>query len=551
LPSVAVIIMKHTVVKGNLVDVVGGMVFPAQVTMIDGKIWSVERSNASYDRYLVPGFIDAHIHIESSLLTPSRFAEAAVPHGTTATVSDPHEIANVLGTEGVRYMVKDAEGVPLRIRYTAPSCVPATSWETSGAKLGWREVRELLRMKEFVALGEVMNVPGVLADDPEVMAKIEVAQQMGKPVDGHCPEVIGDRLDRYISAGISTDHECISAKEAEEKHRKGMLILVREGSSSKNLAALMPFAKAHSCCLISDDLQATDLQKGHLDLLLRKAVALGMEPVHALRAVTMWPAAHYRLPGGHLSEGEVADLVVLRDLKNFQVLQVYIGGDLVAEDGLPKFQAHPQVLRTGIRPPGKETEAFVIHARSQTGRAKVRVIGMLGDQDISKAEEAVLPIVDGQIKSDPGQDVLLMAVVNRYAIAPPALAFARGLGLKKGAIASTVAHDSHNIIAVGVDVASLALAVMGVAESGGYFATDGQESVALPLRVAGLMSSEPCAAVAAGEERMMSFVRALSCTLPAPFMTLSFQSLLVEPELKLSDKGLFDSVRFRFVDAVV
>ena len=551
MPSVTVIVMKYTVVKGNLVDVVGGMVFPAQVTMIDGKIWSVERSNASYDRYLVPGFIDAHIHIESSLLTPSRFAEAAVPHGTTATVSDPHEIANVLGMEGVSYMVKDAEGVPLRIRYTAPSCVPATSWETSGAKLGWREVRELLGMKEFVALGEVMNVPGVLADDPEVMAKIEVAQQMGKPVDGHCPEVIGDRLDRYISAGISTDHECISAKEAEEKHRKGMLILVREGSSSKNLAALMPFAKAHPCCLVSDDLQATDLQKGHLDLLLRKAVALGMEPVHALRAVTMWPAAHYRLPGGHLSEGEVADLVVLRDLKNFQVLQVYIGGDLVAEDGLPKFQAHPQVLRTGIRPPGKETEAFVIHARSQTGRAKVRVIGMLGDQDISKAEEAVLPIVDGQIKSDPGQDVLLMAVVNRYAIAPPALAFARGLGLKKGAIASTVAHDSHNIIAVGVDVASLALAVMGVAESGGYFATDGQESVALPLRVAGLMSSEPCAAVAAGEERMMSFVRALSCTLPAPFMTLSFQSLLVEPELKLSDKGLFDSVRFRFVDAVV
>ncbi|MDD1770963.1 MAG: adenine deaminase [Methanomassiliicoccales archaeon] len=544
--------MKQTVLKGNIVDVIGGTVFPGSVTMVDGKIFSVDPSSGRYDRFIIPGLIDAHIHLESSLLVPSRFAEAAVPHGTTGVVADPHEIANVLGLEGIEYMLQDAKSVPLRFAFTVPSSVPSTPFETAGATFDHTTVSTLLARNEFVGLGEVMNVPGVIGDNPNVLAKIEVAERLGKPIDGHCPGLTGESLDKYISMGISSDHECVSADEAEEKHRKGMLILVREGSSSKNLGDLMPFAKSNPCCLVTDDLRAADLTRGHLDVLLRRAVELGMDPIHALRSVTLWPAQHYGLPGGSIAEGKPADLAIVKDLRKFEVLRVYINGELTADDGRSTFFPQPRSLRLGIIPLNKGSEQFTVKVKPPQGRARVRVIGVRPDQDLSTAEEAELPIMDGEIHADPDQDVLLMAVVNRYLEANPALGFVRGMGLKRGAIASTVAHDSHNIIAVGVDHGSLAVAVNGVAAKGGYYATDGVDiGVSLPLPVAGLMSRDECALVVAAEEELHRFVRELGCSLPAPFMTLSFQSLLVEPELKLGDRGLFDSVNFQFVDAVI
>ncbi|HVO77484.1 MAG TPA: adenine deaminase, partial [Methanomassiliicoccales archaeon] len=527
-------------------------VFPASVTMVDGKVFSVDPSTGRYDRFIIPGLIDAHVHVESSLLVPSRFAQAAVPHGTTAVVADPHEIANVFGMEGIEYMLQDAKSVPMRFAFTVPSSVPSTPFETAGARFDLSTVGALLARDEFVGLGEVMNVPGVISENPSVIDKIEIARQLGKPVDGHCPGLTGENLDKYISMGILTDHECETVDEAEEKNRKGMLVLVREGSSSKNLEDLMPFAKENECCLVTDDLRAADLVKGHLDVLLRKAIGLGMDPVHALRCATLWPAQHYALPGGFIAEGKPADLAVVRDLRKLEVLEVYVAGELVAENGTSKFTPQPRYLRTGIIPLNKGSEQFKFDVRPPEGLARVRVIGILPDHDTSEAEEAELPIVGGEIRSDPNNDILLIAVVNRYVEANPALAFARGMGLKRGAIASSIAHDSHNIIAVGVDHGSLAAAVNGVAAKGGYFATDGVDiGISLPLPVAGLMSLDDCATIVAAEEELNRFVKELGCPLSAPFMTLSFQSLLVEPELKLGDRGLFDSVNFHFVDPVI
>ncbi len=521
------------------------------MTIQDGVITDIERKSGPRNLFILPGFIDAHVHIESSLLCPSRFAEAAVPHGTTSVVTDPHEIANVLGMEGIRYMLRDSLNAPMRIFFTVPSCVPATPIETSGAVLAWREVKEMLVMPNFVALGEVMNVLGVLTEDEGIMTKIEVARLAGKPIDGHAPGLSGGDLDSYVFAGISTDHECTRLEEALEKHRKGMRIMVREGSSSKNLDSLLPFAREHEFFLVSDDLRAFDLQNGHLDKLLRKAVSGGVDPVDAVRSVTIWPAQHYGLPGGTLAVGEVADIVLVNNLEEFKVLGVYIDGVEVAAHGRALFDVSPATIKNGIMEQRKGPEEFEIRAQAGKDKVKVRVMRVVPDQNISMADSAELEVIEGSIRVDPSSDVILLTVVNRYREAPPALGFVRGFNIRKGAIASTVAHDSHNIIAAGVDKESVVRAVNGVSMKGGYFATDGTDAVALELPIAGLMSADRCEAVAAKETEIAEFVRGLGCLLPAPFMTLSFQSLLVEPELKLGDKGLFDSVRFEFVDPVI
>ncbi len=537
------------VLKGMYVDVVIGEMYPAELEMLEGKILNVRRVHAAPDRYLLPGFIDSHIHLESSLLVPSRFAQVAVAHGTTATVSDPHEIANVLGMEGIEFMMRETAAIPMRVFFTAPSCVPATPWESSGATLGSKEIGDLLSRKEFVALGEMMDVSGVLSEEREVCAKLEAAHREGKPVDGHAPRLSGERLARYIMAGISTDHECTAWQEALEKHQHGMRIQVREGTSSKNMKDLMPFAKEHECYLVSDDLHAADLMQGHMDILLRKAVSAGMGPMHAIRAATLWPARHYGLPGGALDEGSVADVAVVKDLKDFQVLQTFIGGVKVAENGRSIFPVSPLNAPTAIRRLHYGPKDFEMLSHGPT--AKVRLIEVQPDQDISKSGSAELEVIGNIIQPDIEEDVLRMTVVNRYREAKPALTFVHGFGLKRGAIASSVAHDSHNIIAVGVESESLAMAVEEVSGQGGFLAVDGGRSMSLPLPVAGLMSREPCEKIAAAESDLLSFVRGLGGTLPAPFMTLSFQSLLVEPELKLGDRGLFDSKDMVFVDPII
>jgi adenine deaminase len=542
--------MEPRSIKGQFVDVIEGKVYPARVSFADGRVLAVERLESAPDHHILPGFVEAHIHIESSQLCPSRFAEAAVPHGTTSVVNDPHEISNVMGMAGVRYMMEDAQGVPLRTYFTAPSCVPATKFETSGARFGKEEVDLLLRMKEFVALGEVMDFPAVLRDDPDIRDKIKAAREYWKPVDGHCPGLVGKDLVKYINAGISSDHESLSADEAEEKFHLGMWIMVQEGSANRNLKALIPFAKANECFLVSDDLQAVDLMKGHMDILLRKAVAMGMDPLHAIRAVTAWPSWHYFLPSGALSKGKVADMVVVDDLKHFNVKEVYIAGELVAKDGKALFAPRPTRLSDHMMVQRRRPEEFE-HMHSGN-KVQARVIRVIPDHINSKAERAELDVRNGRVQPDLAKDVIPIAVVNRYHEAPVALGFISGFKLRKGAVASTVAHDSHNIIAVGPDPRCLAQAINRVTEQGGgYFVTDGDRHESLVLDIAGLMSTAPCLSVAEDEGRVFEMLRHMGCDLPAPLMTLSFQSLLVVPELKLCDKGLFDTMRQEFVQVII
>ncbi len=537
-------------VSGQLVDVLGGVIYPAQLLIRQGIISRIDRCDDAPKRFILPGLIDGHIHIESSLLTPCRFAEVAVLHGTTAVVTNPHEIANVAGMEGIRFMIEDGEGTPLRFYFTAPPCVPCTKWETAGAVLGRDEVLEMMRRPDFVALGEVMNFWAVVEGDPEMLAKIEVAKRLGKPVDGHCPALSGPDLDKYIAAGITTDHECVSLEEAEEKHCKGMTVMVREGSAAKDLEMLLPFARRHRHFLVTDDLHAVDLMSWHLDGLLKRSVEGGVAPMHAIRAATLWPALHYGLPGGSVEVGGAADIVVVEDLKDFKVLETWIGGRLVTKNGVVQFEPRPTTMAPTMPHIAIEKKDLMIQALG--GTAPVRVIEVRSDRITSRARSAELKVLDGHIVPDISQDVLLLAVVNRYVRAEPALAFVKGFGLRSGAIASSVAHDSHNIIAVGTDHAELAAVINGLAvQGGGYLAIDGGRARRLELPIAGLMSNRPCQEVARKEAEINEFVKNMGCPLPEPFATLSFQSLLVIPELKLGDRGLYDSIDMKFVSPML
>lgn len=514
--------MKRHEMEGNLVDVLDGTVFPARVTIVEDKVQSVEPVSGARENYILPGLIDAHIHIESSLLCPTHFAEAAMAHGTTAVVADPHEIANILGMEGVRYMVAEAEGSRMRIFFAAPSCVPAIRGQDYGGRLGWQEVRELLHSERFVALGEVMDDAGVIAQDEEIMAKLEDARIEGKPVDGHAPGLTGERLSSYIMAGITTDHECTAAQEATEKHRKGMTIMVREGSAARNLEGLMPFAKGHDCFLVCDDLAASDLAKGHLDAVLRKAVALGMDPVHAIRAVTVRPAKHYRLPGGVIREGKPADLTLVKDLKGFEVLETWVDGEMVAMKGTSLYSCSPRPIRSAIAIPKVESEALRLRHPGPTVSVRYQIA--LPDQILGGAGEAELAVEEGVVRPDLEKDILLLAVVNRYRSSPADLGLVKGFGLRTGAIASSVAHDAHNLIAVGTSPEHMAVALSQViAQGGGHCAFDGLTQASLPLPLAGLMSDLPIDELVRAEATLLAFVREMGCTLPHPFMTLSFQ----------------------------
>lgn len=541
-------------ISGNLVDVWTKSIYPAEIKVANGIITSITQigeAGTSVGAYILPGFVDSHVHIESSMLIPSEFARLAVVHGTVGTVSDPHEIANVCGMEGVSFMISNGKKVPFKFNFGAPSCVPATIFETAGAALNSAEVEELLASDDILYLSEMMNFPGVLYKDPEVMKKIAAAHKAGKPVDGHAPGLRGELAQQYIEAGISTDHECFTAEEAVDKLVHGMKILIREGSAAKNFEALIELLEDHPKMIMfcSDDKHPDSLVEGHLNQLCARALAKGHDIFNVIRAACVNPVLHYHLPIGLLREGDPADFIVAEDLENFTIRQTYINGQLVAENGnsfIQSVNAEP-INQFDCKP--VTTEALQVKITGYPSRnGKIPVIEALDGQLITNRIELEGKEENGKWISDPANDILKMVVINRYHAAPVAKCFIRNFGFKEGAIASSVAHDSHNIVAVGADDESLAKAInLVIAEKGGVSCVSGKKEKVLGLPVAGLMSAEDGYLVAEKYTAIDKMAKELGSSLGAPFMTLSFMALLVIPHLKLSDKGLFDGDRFAFV----
>ena len=538
-------------VAGRLVDLHARTLRPATVHVHDGVIERIEPATDVPDRYLLPGFIDAHVHVESSMLPPSEFARAAVVHGTVGTVSDPHEIANVLGGDGVEYMIADGAQVPFHFAFGAPSCVPATPFETSGATLGPEAVSALLDREEVPYLSEMMNYPGVLDGAPEVLSKIRAAQVRNKPVDGHAPGVRGDDAERYAAAGIQTDHECVSIEEAREKLDAGMKIAIREGSAAKNFDALIPLMDEAPERLLfcSDDCHPDALATGHIDGRVRRALARGYDRYDVLRAACVHPVQHYGLDVGLLREGDSADFLVVDDLDALNVQRTYVEGTLVAQEG----ETHIERVASDVVNRFDAEPVAPADFRVAAGGDQLRVITAVYNQLVTGEEVVATPTDGGHAVADPSRDLLKLTVVNRYTgESTPAVAFVRGFGLDRGALASSVAHDSHNVVAVGTSDAALARAVNAVVRHDGGISAVGEEadrSRVLPLPIAGLMSARPYEEVARRYTRLSEYAqRELGSPMGAPFMTLSFLSLLVIPQLKLSDQGLFDGAAFEFVN---
>lgn len=523
-------------VRGMVLDVFSGEAHPGEVDF-GGRIKAIRRIADAPRRYILPGFVDGHVHVESSMLIPSEFARLAIRHGTVAVVADPHEIANVLGLRGVEFMMRNAKRVPLRFFFGASPCVPATPFETSGERLGPRELGKLLRRREVTHLAEVMNFPGVVAREPEIMGKIALAKKYGKRVDGHAPGLRGEALDAYISAGIETDHECSSLAEAEEKMRKGMKIQVREGSAARNLRALHPVLRGGRNMICVDDTDPAALLQGHLDALLARCVRLGVRRMDAIRACTRNPVEHYRLPVGLLRKGDPADFVVVRDLDRFEVLETWIGGRKVFALGRVLFP------RRREKPVNRFVSRRIAPADIVAPRAALRnAIGAVDGELVTEK----MPI-EG-MAPDLARDILKIVIINRYKKARPAVAFVKGFGLEKGAIGTSVMHDSHNVGVVGADDDSICRVANRIMEmKGGLAAFDGKRTLSLPLPFAGLMSGEPGEEVAAHERMLVRAAGRMGCAMKAPFMTLSFMGLLVIPHLKISDIGLFDGDKFAFV----
>jgi len=536
----------------NVVDIAGRRTYPAQVEVRDGRIVDITALAAGSTTYLLPGFIDAHVHIESSMLVPSEFARAAVVHGTVATVSDPHEIANVLGVAGVRYMLENAAQVTFKFNFGAPSCVPATAFETAGAEITVAEVKALLDDPRIRYLSEMMNFPGILQGDPTCLAKVKAAHERGKPVDGHAPGLRGEEAARYIAAGISTDHECFTKEEALDKLAAGCKIAIREGSAARNFDALYPLIGEcpGRTMLCSDDKHPDELLVGHIHTLVRRAVERGIDVYDALRAACVTPVEHYGLDVGQLRVGDPADFIEVDSLTQFEVLRTWIDGRLVAEDAkttIPRVE--PAVVNNFV-PTQVAAEDIAVSAPADS-TLKLQVIEALDGQLITNRLTFPAQVVNEAVHAQLDLDILKLVVVNRYYRAPPAIAFIKNFGLQRGAMASSVAHDSHNVIAVGADDGDMVAAINLVMEAGGGLsAACAAEGVAevLPLPVAGLMATGTCQEVAAEYAKLDQLVKRWGSSLRAPYMTLSFMALLVIPSLKLSDRGLFDGARFEFTD---
>lgn len=530
------------IIRSNYVDLLSRKHFPAEIHIDEGVIKAVYRIDEPVEGYMIPGFLDAHIHIESSMLTPAHFAALAVRHGTVATISDPHEIANVLGVDGVTYMINEAKKSPLKIFYGAPSCVPATTFETAGAQIDASQIKELLARDDIWYLSEMMNFPGVLKEDEEVIQKIGHAMRVGKPVDGHAPGLSGEQAIKYIKAGISTDHECITYGEARHKLINGMKIIIREGSAAKNFDALIPLMEdfPNRLMFCSDDKHPDELILGHINQLAARAIALGYNRWDVLKAACVNPVEHYKVPVGQLRIGDPADFIIVSDLESLGVKETWIDGKQVWDgENIAFVPATPDIVNN--------FEGHLIQLSDLNKDDTQDTVSVIHALDGALVTERLNVSAD-EIRSGE-RDLLKIVVVNRYQARKPAVAYIHGFGLRLGALASSVAHDSHNVVAVGVDddsIVKVVNAVMG--EKGGIAFTDGQGLDVLPLPISGLMSDRDGLWVAGEYARMDQRVKETGgAKLSAPFMTLSFMALLVIPKLKLSDQGLFDGERFEFV----
>jgi adenine deaminase len=537
-------------ITGQFLDIFSRTIYPASVLYENGKIISITPLKPGTDlpsHYILPGFTDAHVHIESSMLVPAEFAKLAVVHGTVSTISDPHEIANVCGLQGIEFMIENGNTVPFKFNFGAPSCVPATIFETAGASIDADDIEKILGRDEIKYLSEMMNFPGVLFKDNEVMKKIAAAHALRKPVDGHAPGLRGEKAKQYIDAGISTDHECFTAGEALDKLQYGMKILIREGSAAKNFEALIDLLRNYPGMMMfcSDDKHPDSLVAGHINQLCARAVAKGIDVFNVLQAACVNPVLHYKTNTGLLRPGDAADFIVVKDLKNFEVVQNYIDGKLVAENGKSLIQTEQnsqQPIVNNFKCELKQPADFVVDYKNEKN---ITVIEALDGQLITNKLQWAPNVAAEKIISDTENDVLKMVVVNRYYTAPIAKAFIKNIGLKHGAIASSVAHDSHNIVAVGVDDESICKAVNLVIEKqGGISCVSNKAEMVLGLPVAGLMSNENGYHVASAYTVIDAMAKSLGSPLSAPFMTLSFMALLVIPHVKLSDKGLFDGDKF-------
>lgn len=570
--------MKFT---AYILDVLTSSVYPARITVEDGifkKIVPIMvdgETKVDVEGLMLPGFIDSHIHIESSMLTPAQFAKVAVMHGTTSVVCDPHEIANVSGIEGIEFMIENASTVPFNFYFSAPSCVPATSFETSGAVLNSDDIEFLLQKDEVVALGEMMDFPGVINGDEEVLRKLELARKYNKPIDGHAPLVSGEELDKYMEQYIVTDHECSNFHEAIEKKQKGMKIMVRDGSSAKNMEALFDFTeridylknqesfgiiptevlerRIHSPIfdfIVSDDKNSKDLINGHLNLSVKKAAELGIDIIKAIEMVTINPASHYNLDAGAIVTGAKADFIFIDNIIDFNILKTYVAGECVFDGENVLFDAPDVETQNRIDTPKKTAEDFDILFDGD--ECKVNVIECFNGELLTQKATAKLHVKDGKVMPDIYEDILKISVVERYGNNNVANAFIKGFGLKKGAIASSIAHDSHNIIVVGYDSEEMAEAVNTVIENKGGIAVVSEDfKDSLPLPIAGLMTNDDAFAVAEKLKVLHKMASALGCKIDSPFMTMAFMALLVIPSIKISDKGLFDGDNFEFMDVII
>ena len=533
------------VVKGNIVDIINRTIYRGEIVIENGKIVTIQKANHGIESFILPGFVDAHIHIESSMLVPSEFARKAVIHGTVATISDPHEIANVLGVKGVEFMIENGKKVPFKFNFGAPSCVPATNFESTGAVIDSEDIKKMMENPEIKYLAEMMNYPGVLFDDEEVLAKIQHAKNNNKPIDGHAPGLKGDNISKYISSGISTDHECFTYDEALEKLQRGMKVLIREGSAAKNFNVLIDLVPEYfeNMMFCSDDKHPDDLLLGHINQLCERAVAKGNDVYKVLQVACVNPVKHYNLEVGLLQKGDAADFILVNNLTNFKVLETYIDGELVAKNGESYIKSVDFEILNNFQTDFKIVSDFEFHAASE----KIKVIEALDGELVTNQIEAESLIIDGNLVSNTTSDILKMTVVNRYKNDAPAIAFIKNFGLKEGAIASSVGHDSHNIIAVGVSDEAICKAVnLIIKHKGGVCAVSETEEKILPLPIAGIMSDASAEVTGKAYAEIDKMAIKMGSALRAPFMTLSFMSLLVIPSLKLSDKGLFDGTNFQF-----